>query len=141
MIYSGDSPIQAVQMALGELESLEEEIIVRYHLMGETHKAIGEILHLEPRPVRNIRLKGLDKLRSMLSPFVMRRYRVSIEGKSICPLCLDGRFDKLIMQCAPYGPWAPVFMEIEKNQFKAVKSVSTIRYHYEHHLMKGSKHD
>lgn len=137
MMYTGNSPVKAVRSALKELGAVEKEIIVNYYFMGRSCIEIGEQLELKPRVVRAARLRSLEKLRLILTPFVERRFGFRVKINPTCPLCRDRRLDGAILECGPHGPWKQVFRRMRTIKLKGLRSVSTIIYHYRNHLSQG----
>ncbi len=137
MSYQDRSPEKAVRTALGKLESIEREVIVRYYFMGQGLRQIADTLELSVYSVRSQLNGGILKLRALLARFVSRRYGIRIRKRKRCPLCVDGRFDHVIHNCGPVGPWRPALKQMEAVGFKRVKSVRTIIHHYEKHLNGG----
>ena len=139
MHYSGNSPTKAVRLALEELDFKEKEIVIRYYFMGDSYKTIAGFLKIPPGSVRAIRIKSVEKLKLILEPFVKQRYGLNISAISTCPLCCDSRLDEIILQCAPYGPWAPVMQASKRLKIDSIKTVSSIINHYKNHLLRGTR--
>ncbi|MBD3233283.1 MAG: hypothetical protein GF315_06120 [candidate division Zixibacteria bacterium] len=137
MLNQDRSPEKAVRAALGKLESIEREVIIRYYFMGQGLRQIADTLELSVYSVRSRLNGGTLKLRSLLARFVSRKYGLRIRKRKSCPLCENSRFDHIILNCGPIGPWKPVFKQMEAVGFEGVKSVRTIIHHYEKHLNGG----
>jgi len=137
MEFKGKSPIKAVRLALSKLHETEKEVIIRYYYMGQSHRQIAQYYRAQSQTIRTIRLRSVEKLKYILTPFVQWRYNISNGIDVTCPLCKDNRLDNLIISCAPYGPWGQVIKEAKALGIHSLKSVSTIIYHYKHHLKNG----
>ncbi|MBD3169916.1 MAG: hypothetical protein GF307_10570 [candidate division Zixibacteria bacterium] len=130
---------KAVRLALEKLSFRERETVIRFYCMGQRITEIASYFDLSKNSINHIKSRGIKKLKHLLFPFARDKYGIELNDREICPLCRDKRLDKIILKCAPYGPWKYALRMAKRLKIKDVKAVSTIIYHYKNHISKGNE--
>ncbi len=134
------SIIHAVRSALDRLTEEEEEFIVRFYFMGQTYRELCEETGREEYKLSSLHGRSIRKIRSLLTGFVNREFKLPSPMNQNCLLCRSGRVDEinaLIASRDKTATWRGVIRELKSRFGIEVKTPQLLIGHEKYHMTMG----
>lgn len=133
---TGSGIREAVQQAIESLTEQEKFFIIRFYFMGQGYAEMSELSGRAGHRLVAIHRRALTKLRTRLSDFVRRRFRIEPAIGKKCPICQSSsrcEIDALIAHRDRTRTWRPV-IDVLKNRYSLkIKSPQMLISHEKYH--------
>ena len=127
---------EVVRKALEKLTDNEREFITLFYYQGKTYREISRQSGISIYRLESLHRRALKRLKRELRSFVEKRYGITIETESSCPICKSPyreEIDKLINSRNPRDTWKTVIQEIKERYNLIIKTPQLLIGHEKYH--------
>lgn len=129
---------ETVNRVIARLPEIERRVVIDYHIMCLSRKAIADRQKITEREVDSIRARAERMLRGMLAGFVEQRFGVCTTVDSACPYCRAAARDAIDCELAARDmseAWSSLRHRINKQFGLDVRRVQALITHCRFHCV------